>query len=56
MKLEIELKNSQGVIKNGQINISLLALLKHMAIAGQNHVPKLNKLLRVIGMFLRFIY
>ncbi len=54
MELEIELRDSSGQIQDINENISFLALLKHMAIAGQKFIPSIRKFRRIIGMFFRF--
>jgi hypothetical protein len=54
MLLNIEYKNVKGNISNLNIDLPWLALIKHMAIAGQGHIPSIRKFRRILGMFFRY--
>lgn len=54
MNIDVEHKDSTGQISTITVNFTWLALLKHLAIAGQGHAPALNKLMRTIGMMLHY--
>jgi hypothetical protein len=56
MNLSVEYKNASGAVSNQTYNLTILALIKHLAIAGQGYAPKPQKLLRSIGMFLHYSY
>lgn len=54
INFEVEYKDSNGSISIIQKQISLLGILKHMAVAGQGYFPHIKKLRKTQGMFLRF--
>jgi hypothetical protein len=56
MQIEVEHCDSIGKISNKTINLSKLALIKHLSLAGQNYAPRTQKLLRTIGMLLHYSY
>jgi hypothetical protein len=56
MNLSVEYKNASGTISNQTHKLTILALIKHLAIAGQGYAPKPQKFLRSIGMFLHYSY
>ena len=56
MQIEVEYLNKYGKILKQDYSISKLALVKHMAIAGQKYAPSSHKILKIIGMFLQFDY
>lgn len=56
MNIEVEYKDQNGNITNQNHHISRLALVKHMAIAGQKYAPHPRKILKTIGMFLQYGY
>jgi hypothetical protein len=55
MTIRIEYRDKTGKIINMTKNISILALVKYMAIAGQGHRPGLRKFGRMVGMFFHFM-
>jgi len=56
MNIEVEYKDSAGNISNRVYSLTQLAFVKHLAIAGQGYSPRLNKLLRTIGMLFHYSY
>lgn len=52
MQLDIEYMDRNGNIQNKQIQMSMLAFLKHAAIAGQHYEPNITKLPRILGVLL----
>lgn len=54
MNINVEYKDRNGQVQNKTERISILAFVKHMALAGQGFIPSLRKFRRTIGMFLRF--
>lgn len=54
MKIEVEYIDLSKKKFNNIYNISLLAFIKHMAIAGQGYSPKPYKLMRTLGMFVHY--
>jgi hypothetical protein len=56
MNIEVKYKDQNGHISNRNYNISRLAFVKHMAIAGQRYAPHPRKILKTIGMVLQYGY
>ncbi|MFN3341366.1 MAG: hypothetical protein ACK40M_01640, partial [Flavobacteriales bacterium] len=56
MNIEVEHKDQSGNITQKNFNLSRLALVKHLAIAGMHYAPKPQKLLRAFGMFFHYGY
>src|SRR5918911_3787125 len=56
MNISVEHIDTAGTTHNRTFQMSRLAFVKHMAIAGQGYAPKLQKLLRSIGMFFHYSY
>jgi len=54
MELIVEHIDASGHLHNLNINISKLAIIKHLAVAGQGFQPRLNKLMRVLGFFFHY--
>lgn len=54
MEINVEYKNQLGHVSNLSIHMRYLALIKHLAIAGQAYSPSPSKLMRTLGMFLRY--
>jgi len=54
MQLKINLKDNNSVFTEQTIPITLLAFIKHFAIAGQGYLPNINKFKRTLGSFLLF--
>ena len=50
MDIKVEYKDNAGQVTNFDQHISKLALIKHMAFAGQRYASTPNKLFRVLGM------
>jgi hypothetical protein len=56
MNIPVEHIDNNGNINLIDINISRLALVKHLAIAGQGFAPRINKLMRFIGMAMHYSF
>jgi hypothetical protein len=56
MHIKVEYKDSNGSENTKEYNISRPALVKHLAVAGQNFAPHPRKLLKIIGMFLQYAF
>lgn len=56
MEIEVEYIDANGVVSNRIERISKIALIKHLAIAGQGYAPTPQKLLRSIGMLFHYAY
>lgn len=56
MNIEVKHKDQYGNITNRSYYISRLALVKHVAIAGQKYAPHPKKIMRTIGMFFQYSY
>jgi hypothetical protein len=56
MNIEVEYKDTAGIISNTIYPISKLAFAKHIAIAGQGYAPKPQNFLRAIGMLFHYSY
>lgn len=55
MKIQVEYKKTEsGKPENLTYNLTRLAFVKHLAISGQAYAPKMQKLVRAIGMFLHY--
>lgn len=54
MRISVKYQDCNKQIHNFEKEISYLALIKHMAIAGQGYMPKVSKVMRSIGMFLTY--
>ncbi|MCX7641342.1 MAG: hypothetical protein N2Z20_01755 [Elusimicrobiales bacterium] len=54
MTIQVEYKNSQGTISNWRYDITHLAIIKHLAVAGMGYFPRLNKMMRIIGMYCHY--
>jgi hypothetical protein len=54
MKIEVEYQDSKGNIAIQTHQLTRLALIKHMAIAGQGYKFSPQKLMRTLGMFLHY--
>lgn len=54
MNISVEYKDTSGNISNQTHNLSRLAFVKHMAIAGQRYAPKPQKLFRTLGMLCHY--
>lgn len=55
MILEVEILDASAQIQRTTIDLPLLGLLKHLAIAGQGYMPSAKEYIRTIGMFLHYI-
>jgi hypothetical protein len=55
MEIDVEVVDERGNIRNEIIHFSILAFLKHMAMAGQGFMPSVRKYTRMIGMFFHYI-
>jgi hypothetical protein len=56
MNIAVERKDINGNITNENHTISRLQLIKHLAMAGQGYMPKPQKILRTMGLFLYYSY
>ncbi len=56
MNISVEYKDTTGTISNLTYNLTRLAFVKHLAIAGQGYAPRPQKILRTIGMFFHYSY
>ena len=56
MNISVEYIDPAGTVTNPIYPISRLALIKHMAIAGQGYAPTPTKFLRTLAMFLHYSY
>lgn len=54
MNIEVEYINQMGTKTNSDVAMSRLALIKHLAIAGQHYMPAPKKIARMIGMFAHY--
>lgn len=54
MNLEIVYKDEKGVEHKKNERMSYLSFIKHLAIAGQGHMPSISKFNRSLGMFLHY--
>lgn len=54
MEINVEYKNQLGHVSNLSIRMRYLALIKHLAIAGQAYSPSPSKLMRALGMLLHY--
>lgn len=56
MDIEVEYIDQAGTKSNRNIGMSRLAMIKHLAIAGQHFMPAPRKLARMIGRFAHYAY
>lgn len=56
MNLSVEYRDSMNKYNQLTFNINKVAFVKHLAFAGQDFAPKLQKLLRTLGMLLHYGY
>lgn len=56
MNIPVDYVDTGGIHHNLNFKISRLAFAKHLAIAGQGHAPRLNKLFRTFGMAFHYSY
>ena len=56
MNIEVEYLDKHGTISKQNHYISKLALVKHMAIAGQGYAPTSKRVFKIFGMFLQYSY
>lgn len=54
MKIDLVYKDNLNVTHNLKYKIGYLSLIKHLALAGQSFLPRVNKLSKTIGFFLLY--
>lgn len=54
MNLPVEYRDRKGITTKQSYNLSCLAFVKHLAIAGQSFAPTPRKIIRIISMFFHY--
>ncbi|MHA8070180.1 hypothetical protein ACS6L2_12915 [Aquirufa ecclesiirivi] len=56
MNIPVDYIDTTGIRNELNFTISRLAFAKHLAIAGQGYAPKINKLIRTLGMVMHYSF